>query len=68
MFVISNVGLLQQLLSVKWTEPALAVVLARYLDSFGSYLKHFPDVVVGVVNKLFELLTSLPFQVVSPSF
>lgn len=55
-------GLLQQLLSVKWTEPALAVVLARYLDSFGSYLKHFPDVVVGVVNKLFELLTSLPFQ------
>lgn len=56
-----NSGLLQQLLSLKWTEPTLTVTLGRYLDAFGPYLKYYPDSVAGVVNKLFELLTSLPF-------
>ncbi|XP_019701762.1 protein HASTY 1 isoform X2 [Elaeis guineensis] len=60
-------GLLQQLLSLKWTEPTLAVTLGRYLDAFGPYLKYYPDSVAGVVNKLFELLTSLPFALKDPS-
>ncbi|XP_008799279.2 protein HASTY 1 [Phoenix dactylifera] len=60
-------GLLQQLLSLKWTEPTLAVTLGRYLDAFGPYLKYYPDSVAGVVNKLFELLTSLPLAIKDPS-
>ncbi|KAJ3669542.1 hypothetical protein LUZ60_011492 [Juncus effusus] len=60
-------GILQQLLAIKWTEPALAVILGHYLDSFGPYLKHFPDSVASVVNKLFELLTSVPFNLVDSS-
>ncbi|XP_058076875.1 protein HASTY 1 [Magnolia sinica] len=60
-------GLLQQLLSLKWTEPALAEILGRYLDSLGPFLKHFPDAVGLVINKLFELLTSLPFALKDPS-
>ncbi|KAF7805169.1 protein HASTY 1 [Senna tora] len=54
-------GLLQQLLSLKWTEPALVEVLGHYLDAMGPFLKYFPDAVGSVINKLFELLTSLPF-------
>ncbi|KAL5996000.1 hypothetical protein ACLOJK_026073 [Asimina triloba] len=57
----------QQLLSLKWTEPALAEILGRYLDAFGPFLKHFPDAVGAVINKLFELLTSLPFALKDPS-
>ncbi|XP_020113589.1 protein HASTY 1 [Ananas comosus] len=60
-------GLLQQLLCLKWTEPASAVLLGRYLDALGPYLKHYPDSVTGVVNKLFELLTSLPCTIQDPS-
>ncbi|XP_048324351.2 protein HASTY 1 isoform X2 [Ziziphus jujuba] len=60
-------GLLQQLLSLKWTEPALVEVLGHYLDAFGPFLKFFPDAVGSVINKLFELLTSLPFVVKDPS-
>lgn len=60
-------GLLQQLLCLKWTEPTLAVTLGRYLDAFGPYLKYYPDSVAGVVKKLFELLTSLPFALKDPS-
>ncbi|KAF3454376.1 hypothetical protein FNV43_RR04823 [Rhamnella rubrinervis] len=60
-------GLLQQLLSLKWTEPALVEVLGHYLDAFGPFLKYFPDAVGSVINKLFELLTSLPFVVKDPS-
>ncbi|CAN6582061.1 unnamed protein product [Malus baccata var. baccata] len=56
-------GLLQQLLSLKWTEPALVEVLGHYLDAMGSFLKYFPDAVGSVINKLFELLNSLPFVV-----
>ncbi|KAJ7973420.1 Protein HASTY 1 [Quillaja saponaria] len=56
-------GLLQQLLSLKWTEPALVEVLGHYLDAFGPFLKYFPDAVGIVINKLFELLTSLPFVI-----
>ena len=58
-------GLLQQLLALKWTEPNLAVIHGHYLDALGPFLKHYPDAVASVVNKLFELLTSLPitFQV-----
>jgi exportin-5 len=61
----SQPGLLQQLLSLKWTEPNLAVIHGHYLDALGPFLRHYPDTVGGVVSKLFELLTSLPitFQV-----
>ncbi|XP_019423263.1 PREDICTED: protein HASTY 1 [Lupinus angustifolius] len=53
-------GLLQQFISLKWTDPALVEVLGRYLDAMGPFLKYFPDAVGSVINKLFELLTSLP--------
>lgn len=53
-------GLLQQLLTLQWTEPVLVEVLGHYMYSFGPFLKFFPDAVGMVVNKLFELLTSLP--------
>ncbi|KAI5001207.1 hypothetical protein ZWY2020_011166 [Hordeum vulgare] len=56
-------GLLQQLLSLKWTEPSLSVIHGHYLDSLGLYLRHYPDAVASVVNKLFELLTSLPITI-----
>nr|XP_016442151.1 PREDICTED: protein HASTY 1-like isoform X1 [Nicotiana tabacum] len=60
-------GLLQQLLSLKWTEPALVEVLGHYLDALGPFLKYNPDAVGGVINKLFELLTSQPFVVKDPA-
>ncbi|THG12652.1 hypothetical protein TEA_029225 [Camellia sinensis var. sinensis] len=60
-------GLLQQLLSLKWTEPKLVVVLGHYFDALGPFLKYFPDAVGSVINKLFELLTSLPFVLKDPS-
>ncbi|WOK94722.1 protein HASTY 1 [Canna indica] len=59
-------GLLQLFLSLRWTEPALAVIHGRYLDSLGSFLKYYPDSVASVVNKLFELLTSLPIAIKDP--
>uniref|UniRef100_A0A1D1YS55 Protein HASTY 1 n=1 Tax=Anthurium amnicola TaxID=1678845 RepID=A0A1D1YS55_9ARAE len=55
-------GLLQRLLGTKWTEPAPAEILARYLDAFGPFLRSFPEAVGPVINKLFELLTSLPLS------
>ncbi|PPD68968.1 hypothetical protein GOBAR_DD34150 [Gossypium barbadense] len=58
-------GLLRELLSLNWTEPALVEVLGHYLDAMGPFLKYFSDVVGSVINKLFELLNSLPF--VDPS-
>ncbi|KAG6646453.1 protein HASTY 1 [Carya illinoinensis] len=60
-------GLLQQLLALKWTEPALVQVLGHYLDALGPFLKYFPDAVGSVINKLFELLNSLPLVVKDPS-
>lgn len=41
------------------------VIHGHYLDALGPFLRHYPDAVASVVNKLFELLTSLPitFQV-----
>lgn len=59
--------LLQQLLSLKWTEPTLVEILGHYLDALGPFLKYFPDAVGGVINKLFELLMSIPFVVKDPS-
>ncbi|KAK3160833.1 hypothetical protein QOZ80_1BG0065470 [Eleusine coracana subsp. coracana] len=53
-------GILQQLLSLKWAEPNLAVIHGHYLDALGPFLRHYPDAVARVVSKLFELLTSLP--------
>uniref|UniRef100_J3KZV4 Uncharacterized protein n=1 Tax=Oryza brachyantha TaxID=4533 RepID=J3KZV4_ORYBR len=60
-------GLLQQLLSLKWSQPNLAVIHGRYLDSLGPFLRHYPDAVGSIVNKLFELLTSLPITIQDPS-
>ncbi|CAA0825521.1 Protein HASTY 1 [Striga hermonthica] len=60
-------GLLQQFMSLKWTEPLLVEVLGHYLEAMGPFLRYYPDAVGSVVNKLFELLTSLPFMVKDPS-
>ncbi|CAI9102442.1 OLC1v1000717C1 [Oldenlandia corymbosa var. corymbosa] len=60
-------GLLQQLLGLKWTEPSLVQALGRYLDALGPLLKHYPDAAGSVINKLFELLTSLPYVVKDPA-
>lgn len=60
-------GLLQQLISLKWTEPSLVEVLGHYLDALGPFLRYCPDAVGSVINKLFELLTSLPFVIQDPS-
>ncbi|KAA3487311.1 protein HASTY 1-like isoform X1 [Gossypium australe] len=60
-------GLLRELLSLNWTEPALVEVLGHYLEAMGPFLKYFPNAVASVINKLFELLNSLPFIVKDPS-
>ncbi|KAG0480429.1 hypothetical protein HPP92_011287 [Vanilla planifolia] len=60
-------GLLQLLLSLKWTKPTLAELLAHYLDALGPYLKFFSDSTVLVVNKLFDLLKSIPLTPKDPS-
>jgi exportin-5 len=60
-------GLLQQLLSLKWNEPELMKVHVHYLDAMGPFLKYFPDAVGSLINKLFELLTSLPHVVKDPA-
>lgn len=38
-------------------------VLGHYLDAMGPFLNYFPDAAGSVINKLFELLNSLPFAV-----
>lgn len=60
-------GLLQQLISLKWTEPTMVEVLGHYLDALGPFLRYNPDAVGSVINKLFELLASLPVMVKDPS-
>ncbi|WCJ43264.1 ARM repeat superfamily protein [Euphorbia peplus] len=60
-------GLLQQFLALKWTEPALVEVIGHYLEALGPFLKYCPDTVGSVINKLFELLISLPSVVQDPS-
>lgn len=61
--VVDGTGLLQQLLSLKWNEPELIKVHVHYLEAVSPFLKYFPDAVGNVINKLFELLTSLPHVV-----
>lgn len=63
MWLLSPEGLLQQLISLKWTEPTMVEVLGHYLDALGPFLRYNPDAVGSVINKLFELLTSLPVMV-----
>uniref|UniRef100_M4D0H8 Uncharacterized protein n=1 Tax=Brassica campestris TaxID=3711 RepID=M4D0H8_BRACM len=60
-------GLLQQLLSLKLTEPELIKMHGHYLDAMGPFLKYFPDAVGNVISKLFEMLTSLPHIVKDPA-
>ncbi|XP_021773055.1 protein HASTY 1-like [Chenopodium quinoa] len=60
-------GLLQQLLTLQWTEPSFVEVLGHYMHSLGPFLKVYPNAAGPVVNKLFELLTSLPVIVKDPS-
>ncbi|CAI0432339.1 unnamed protein product [Linum tenue] len=60
-------GLLQRLLSLNWSEPALVEILGHYLDALGPFMKYYPDAVGGVINKLFELLASLPCVMKDPS-
>lgn len=63
MWLLLPEGLLQQLISLKWTEPTMVEVLGHYLDALGPFLRYYPDAVGSVINKLFELLTSLPVMV-----
>lgn len=63
MWLLLPEGLLQQLISLKWTEPIMVEVLGHYLDALGPFLRYYPDAVGSVINKLFELLTSLPVMV-----
>ncbi|CAA6654220.1 unnamed protein product [Spirodela intermedia] len=44
------------------TIPALAEILGRYLDAFGPFLRSFPEAVGCVIDKLFQLLTSIPLH------
>ncbi|KAJ0469083.1 putative armadillo-like helical, exportin-1/Importin-beta, exportin-5 [Helianthus annuus] len=60
-------GLLQQLLSLKWTEPESVELLGHYFEALGPFLKYHPDAVGSVINKLFELLNSLPIVMKDPS-
>lgn len=53
-------GILQELLNLKWTEPALVEILGKYLEALGPFLKYFPEAVRMVIQKLFDLLVSLP--------
>lgn len=55
--------MLQQLLALKWTDPAFVEVHGHYLEALGLFLKYSPNAVGSVISKLFELLTSLPFAV-----
>lgn len=57
-------GLLEQLLSLKWTEPPFVKVLGHYFEALGPFLKYSPNAAGSVINKLFELLTSIPTLVV----
>lgn len=63
MWLLLPEGLLQQLISLKWTEPTMVEVLGHYLDALGPFLRYNPDAVGSVINKLFELLASLPVMV-----
>jgi len=38
-------------------------VLVNYLDAMRLFLKYFPDAAGNVINKLLELLTSLPLEI-----
>ncbi|KAL8159556.1 hypothetical protein V2J09_001093 [Rumex salicifolius] len=60
-------ALLEKLLTIRWSEPMLVEVLVHYLEALGPFLKFFPDVVGKVINKLFELLSSLPCIIKDPS-
>lgn len=62
-WLFSPEGLLQQLISLNWTEPTMVETLGHYLEALGPFLRYYPDAVGSVVNKLFELLRSLPFMV-----
>ncbi|XP_057853443.2 protein HASTY 1 isoform X2 [Cryptomeria japonica] len=53
-------GILQRLCSLNWTEPAQVEIIGRLLDAMGPYLKHFPEAVGSIINKLFDLLKLLP--------
>ncbi|KAG9148614.1 hypothetical protein Leryth_017379 [Lithospermum erythrorhizon] len=60
-------GLLQQLLRLQWTEPALVEILGHYLVALGPFLKYYPAAAGDVINKLFELLNSLPSVIKDPA-
>lgn len=52
-------GILQLLLTVKWEGPILVELHTRHFDAMGPYFKHASAAIPVVVEKLFELLTSL---------
>lgn len=59
-------GILNTLLLAKWSGSAFVEIHGRLLDAMGPFLKSSPAATLSVLNKIFELLTSLP--VVSTSF
>ncbi|KAI5071083.1 hypothetical protein GOP47_0013334 [Adiantum capillus-veneris] len=54
--------LLRTLLMVKWRGSAFVEIHGRLLDAMGPFLKTSPDATLGVLNKIFELLISLPLR------
>lgn len=60
-------GLLQQLLRLQWTEPALVEILGHYLVALGPFLMYYQAATGDVINKLFEMLKSLPSVVQDPA-
>jgi hypothetical protein len=54
------IGILGTLLVAKWNGAAFVEVHGRLLDAMAPFLRTSPDATLSVLNKIFELLTSLP--------
>ncbi|GHP02611.1 hypothetical protein PPROV_000136700 [Pycnococcus provasolii] len=50
------------LLAIKWTEPWLASLHARALESFGRYLRAGSPLLISVVSKLFEDIVQMEMR------
>ncbi|XP_024536193.1 protein HASTY 1, partial [Selaginella moellendorffii] len=53
-------GLLQRLLTVHWSEPELVEIHAKCFDALVPYIKNVPTAVPTVIQKLFQLLVTVP--------
>lgn len=53
-------GMLSTLLMAKWNGAAFVEIHGRLLDAMGPFLRTSPAATLSVLNKIFDLLTSLP--------